>query len=429
MSIQLKYHDTTIEVPKPPAGNIEFLRGRTIEPLEDPVLTLRKSFENPIDSAPLIDMIPETGDISIMVSDRTRKTRLNILLPEIVNCLKKKNVVDNRIKSLICLGTHVPHTPVQIEELIGKDFLERFEVIESNQNNPDVFIDVGVTPSGTKVRFHEQAVNSGLLIVTGGITFHYFAGFSGGRKSFLPGISHVSTIQKNHRWTYMRQNGEFVRNQDCSSARLDGNPVSDDMEESYKLMTTPSFLVNVIVTPTGEIADIFCGDVIKAHRTGCARLSELYSMPIDYKADIVIASAGGHPTDINLLQTHKSMINASRVVKPGGTVFLAARCVEDFSMSDYPEFVLKNSRKKLIERLMENYEILGGTTDNLMSIADNFRLFFHSGLDSETLIAMGVRPFNAGQGNWDEVFKGIDINSSCYIMPDASKFLPVLNGH
>ena len=95
-------------------------------------------------------------------------------------------------------------------------------------------------------------------------------------------------------------------------------------------------------------------------------------------------------------------------------------------MKDYPEFMLKNSRKKLIERLIENYEILGGTTDNLMSIADNCRLFLHSGLDSETLSAMGVKPFNAGNGNWDEVFKGIDSNSRCYILQNASKFLPVL---
>ena len=150
------------------------------------------------------------------------------------------------------------------------EYLNRFETKESHQENPDDFMDAGTTPSGTNVRYHSQAMNSNLLICTGGITFHYFAGFSGGRKLFLPGISHVSSIQQNHRMTYIEKDGEYVRNPACKSTALDGNPVSDDMEDGFRLMPVASFLVNVILNPQGEVAGIFAGDVIEAHRAGFA---------------------------------------------------------------------------------------------------------------------------------------------------------------
>jgi nickel-dependent lactate racemase len=426
MPIQLKYHDQTIEVPDPPVGEIITLKGKTITPLTDPRSSVLKTFNNPINSAPLKKMIPPGGLITVIVSDRTRKTRLDIILPVLIDYLSKNGVINEKIRILVCLGTHKRHTSEQIEKLIGTKILRRCKVIESHQEDQNAFVDVGKTPRGTPVRFNRRAVESGLLITIGNITFHYFAGFSGGRKSFLPGISCEETIQTNHKLTYMKQNGKFVRNPMCASTVLDGNPVSEDMEDAFRLMPVPSFLINTVLNPDGDIAGIFAGNVIDAHRAGCDEFTKHYSLPITRKADIVIASAGGYPTDINLLQSHKSMVNASEALKPGGTLFLTARCIEGVNLEDYPEFVATHTRQELIDKLMLAYRILGGTTDNLMGLAEKYRIFLVSGLESSTLTNLGVKPFDMGHPDWDEVFNGLDGNSTCYVMPNASKYLPIL---
>lgn len=427
MPIKLKYHDQTIEVPDPPVGEILTLKGNPVNPLADPRASLLKTLDHPINSAPLKEMIPSDGPITVMVSDRTRKTRLDIILPVLMNYISKNGIPNEKIRILVCLGTHKRHTAEQLEKLIGTKLLRRYKVIESHQEDQRAFIEVGKTPRGTPVRFNRNALESGLLIPIGNITFHYFAGFSGGRKSFLPGISCEETIQTNHKLTYMKQNGEFVRNPMCASRVLDGNPLNEDMEDAFRLIPVPSFLVNTVLNPEGDIAGIFTGNVIDAHRAGCDEFTRHYSLPITKKADIVIASAGGYPADINLLQSHKSMVNASEALKPGGTLFLTARCIEGVNLEDYPEFIATHTRQELIEKLMQGYRILGGTTDNLMGRAEKFRIFLVSGLESSTLTNLGVKPFDMEHPNWDEVFKSLDGNSTCYVMPNASKYLPVMN--
>lgn len=426
MGILLKYHNTQIEVPDPPVREIKTLTGGNIEPLSNPADSLLLALDNPIESPPLRDMIPPRGYVCILVSDITRKTRMDVVLPVILNYLNNNGVGDERIRILVCIGTHKRHTEEQLIKIVGSDCIGRFDINETHQENPDDYIYTGNTDHETPVYFHKVAVDSSLIIATGGITFHYFAGFSGGRKSFIPGLARVDTIQTNHSLTYLKVNGEGKRNPNCESARLDGNPVSEDMEDGFKLMPTPSFLVNLILNPTGEVAGICTGDVISAHRQGCERFKALYSIPIDREADIVLASAGGYPSDINLLQSHKSMINCEKAVKKQGTIFLSARCSEGISLSGYPDFMKTHSRAELIDRLISNYEIHGGTTDNLMNITDNAKLFLMSDIDNDTLKAVGVTPFKAGENSWDDIFRGLSGDSLCYVMPDASKFMPVL---
>jgi nickel-dependent lactate racemase len=426
MPIQLKYHDQTIEIPDPPVGEIITLKGNPIAPLPDPRTSLQKAFDHPINSEPLRNMIPSKGSITLMVSDRTRKVRLDIILPVLMDYLSENCVPEERIRILVCLGTHKRHTQEQLEKLIGTEFLKKYKVFESHQDDQSAFVDFGKTPRGTPVRFNRLAVESSLLIAIGNITFHYFAGFSGGRKSFLPGIACEETIQTNHKLTYMKQNGKFVRNPNCASTVLDGNPLSEDMEDAFHLMPVPSFLINTLLNQESDIAGVVAGNVIDAHRNGCDVFTQAYSLPIEKKADIVIASAGGYPTDINLLQSHKSMVSACAALKPGGTLFLSARCSEGVNLEDYPEFVATHKRSELIKKLMQGYRILGGTTDNLMGLAEKFRVFLVSGLESSTLIHLGVKPFDMEHPDWDDVFNGLDGDSTCYVMPNASKYLPIM---
>ena len=427
-NIKLKYHDTYIEVPVPHARFLGMLEGKEIASLKDPQKVIIDSLDKPIESAPLRAMIPPDGRIAIMVSDRTRNTRLDILLPLLFSYLNACGVKDDRILVMVCLGTHKCHTAEGLQKHIGARIFERCCVNESNHEEDDAYIHVGTTPKGTKVRFRRDILDSKLLIVTGGITFHYFAGYSGGRKSFIPGIASCDTVQQNHRMTYIEtSDGRFVRNPACKSGNLDGNPVSEDMEDAFRLMPVPSFLVNVILNPRGEISGVFTGDVIKAHRKGTNEFKRLFTIPIDSCADFIIASAGGYPTDINLLQSHKSLVNASMAVKPGGRIYLAARCVEGINLDKYPEFVRVHGHEKLIDELQRNYEISGGTTDNLMTIAKTVKTFLTSGLADDDVLNLGMIPFDPSRESWDTVFDGLGNDTTYYVMPNASKFMPIIN--
>ena len=426
-NIKLKYHDGTIEIPTPPGKCIGTLEGRDIPEIHNPDEAIRKALDNPIESPPLRDMIPKDGRITIMVSDRTRNTRLDIVLPAILKYLENHGVPRERIHILICLGTHKPHTQENLVKLLGDDICSKFSYCESRHEQEERYVYVGTTPRGTPIHFRQEALESKLLISSGGITFHYFAGFSGGRKGFLPGCASFKTVQHNHKMTYIAApDGHFTRNPACESAKMDGNPVSDDMEDAFRLMPVPSFLVNVILNPKGEIASIFTGDVQKAHRAGCSEFKNLYTLPIKEQADLVLASPGGYPLDINLLQSHKSMVNAVRTVKPGGRMLVTAHCVEGINLDKYPDFVKEHGHEELANELQRNYEILGGTTDNLMSMADKVRIYLVSNLPSEYVKILGMTPVNASNEGWDTVFSGLGNSSSYYVMPNASKFMPVI---
>ena len=427
INIKLKYHDGMIEIPTPPGRCIGTLEGREIQSIKNPKEAILMALDNPIESPPLRNMIPKDGRITIMVSDRTRNTRLDIVLPVILKYLNDHGVTQERIHILICLGTHKSHTQENIVKLLGEDVCSKFSYCESKHEQDEEYVYVGTTPRGTPVHFRREAVESKLLIATGGITFHYFAGFSGGRKGFLPGCSSFRTIQHNHKMTYMTNpDGELVRNPSCESGRLDCNPLSEDMIDAFRLMPVPSFLVNVVLNPKSEIALVFAGDVVKAHRAGCTEFKKLYILPIVEQADLVIASPGGYPLDINLLQSHKSMVNASRAVKTGGKLLVAANCVEGVNLDRYPDFVKEHGHEELVRELQRNYEILGGTTDNLMTMADKIKIYLVSSLPIEYVKILGMIPVDPSKNDWDKVFMDIGDSSTFYVMQSASKFMPVV---
>src|SRR5205085_8213055 len=168
----------------------------------------------------------------------------------------------------------------------------------------------------------------------GAIGFHYFAGFTGGRKSILPGLASYGAIRQNHLLALDFDSDSVRRRAGVGPGRLDGNAVHEDMQQACAMLA-PSFLINTVLNERREIVQVFCGDWRNAHRLGCAEYAGRHTAYMDEKRDIVIASCGGSPKDINLIQAHKALDMATWALKDGGDLILLARCQEGTGRDDF----------------------------------------------------------------------------------------------
>jgi nickel-dependent lactate racemase len=187
--------------------------------------------------------------------------------------------------------------------------------------------------SGRRLRLNRRAVGAELLVVTGAITFHYHAGFTGGRKAVLPGLASRADVLANHART-LSEGSTGGRDPRCRPGGLDGNPVHEEMEAAARLLTErlvertgrPPFLVNTVMAEGGGLAAVFAGDLFAAFRRGTEYVDRHFRAPFGRPFDLAVASAGGDPRDRTFYQAHKAFDHASRAVRDGGAVVLAAAC-------------------------------------------------------------------------------------------------------
>lgn len=278
---------------------------------------------------------------SLLVSDITRPSPSHLLLPPLVKRLQEIGVSD--IKVVFGLGTHRRMTPKE-ESLLLKDCIN----IPHLQHNPERCLRLEKTKRGTPVEIFEEVASSDLIIATGNIEYHYYAGYSGGAKALLPGVSSERSVMKNH---------ELMRDPRSISGRLD-SPVRQDMEEAAKIAGL-DFILNVVLNSRKEIVRAVAGDFIQAHRSGAAIVDRMYKRKVT-PAEIVVTCAGGRPKDLNLFQAHKALDNARGAAAPGGTIILLAECSEGFGNPVFERWACEaESAKDCIDRFGREYEFGG----------------------------------------------------------------------
>ena len=284
--------------------------------------TLR-AIRNPIGTKPLKELVKKGDTVAITASDLTRPVRSKDFLPVILDELNAAGVPDSDICLVVATGTHRGHTPAEDLEVYGEEVVKRIKIYQHDCKSPDL-VYKGETSRGTPIWQDARVSHADKIIITGGVSLHPFAGFGGGRKGVMPGVSGLKTINHNHLLALTDEVGGGC-NPETICGRLDGNRVSEDMEEVCRALN-PAFLVNVVFTPDGDVHEVVAGDWFKAHRQGCADLFTMSKVPIDHKADVVIASAGGAPKDTNLYQGTKAHMNADFAVKDGGILIVALDC-------------------------------------------------------------------------------------------------------
>lgn len=330
----LGFGNGTLHVALPQAQVLNVVEGRSVAPLADVAAAVRQAVRQPIGTPPLGQVVHAGDKVAVVASDVTRSwIHFEQLLPPLLDELNAAGVPDEDITLVVALGAHRLHTDKDNLAVYGQEVVNRVKIIQSQAQRSADFSYVGTTTRGVKVYLNKHVLAADKVILTGGIVYHLMAGFGGGRKSVLPGIAGYDTIQGNHSFCLHAEVGKGI-SAACVSGKLVGNDMHDDMME-MAAMLKPAFLLNAVFTPEGQFARVVAGHWEQAWQDGCRTVEQIYGVPINGQTDVVIASAGGYPKDINLYQGSKTVDNAFMAVKSGGVNIVALECRE---IAEPPDF-------------------------------------------------------------------------------------------
>ena len=237
------------------------------------------------------------------------------------------------------------------------------------------------------MKVHRALLEFDKILVTGSVGFHYHAGFSGGRKGLVPGLCARETIVSNHLRT-LQEDGS--RNPASRAGVLTGNPVHEDMEEAASFLNV-ALLINTVMTPAGEIGRLWVGDRVVAHRQACEYLASTRTVRLCPR-ELVIVSAGGHPSDLNLVQAHKAFEGAFPALTPGGTMILLAACPEGAGSSDFSDGLARRTESDLVQSILADYRVYSQTALSWRRKAASCRLILVSGLDPKEVERASAEP-------------------------------------
>ncbi len=332
----LKYGKGTLGLDMADERLVHVIEGAPYEALDDIEGAVRQALDNPIGTAPLQVLVNAGETVCIVVSDITRAwLRYDLFLPAVVNYLNEAGIPDEDIFLLIAYGAHRLQTEAESRAEFGDEIVNRLRIEHSSGINPDSkFVHLGETAHGGPIEINELAVKADRVILTGAIMYHSMAGFGGGRKAVLPGISSYKAIQSNHCLCLGPNQGDGI-----SEAAVSGNIShtnlmhQDQMEHAAAL--DADFLINVVFNAEDKIAKLMCGHWDDAWHEGTELVDTIYGVPIDELADCVIVTSGGYPKDINLYQALKAQENAIKACKPGGVVIMLMELEDINEPSDF----------------------------------------------------------------------------------------------
>lgn len=365
--------------------------------------------------APLLRKKAKPGQkIAIIVSDISRPVPTVELLPPVLEELRHAGCRTEDITIVFALGSHRHHMEEEQKRLVGEDVYERYRCVDSD---PEDCVHLGVTKNGTPVDITRSVAEADFRICTGNIEFHYFAGYSGGAKAIMPGVSSMAAIQSNHRLLVC--DGAYA-------GRLEGNPVREDIEEAGEICGI-DYIVNVVLDEHRRIIYAVAGDVIAAHREGCRYLDRMYRKPLRERADIVLVSQGGAPKDVNLYQTQKALDNAKYAVRKGGTIILIGACREGLGSTKFAQWLSEApNAHSMIERIQQNFELGGHKAAAIAMVLEKARIDLVSEMDDALVRSIFLNPQPSAQAALDQAMERYGKNATVLALPFGGATLPIV---
>ncbi|MDU1052580.1 nickel-dependent lactate racemase [Clostridium baratii] len=303
---------------------------------------VEKALDNPIGSERLEDLVKGKKDMVIITSDHTRPVPSKVTMPILLRRIREVNP-DIDIKILIATGFHRPTTREELINKFGEEIVENENIIIHVSTDENMLVNVGKLPSGGDLVLNKYAMEAEFLIAEGFIESHFFAGFSGGRKSILPGVASATTIMANHC-------GEFISSPHARTGKLCHNPIHKDMLYAAKKANL-AFILNVVIDSEKKVINAFAGDSEEAHKEGCKFVLDLSEVK-KVDCDIAIVTNGGHPLDQNIYQAVKGMTAAEATCNPGGVIIMVAACEDGHGgQSFYDNLANAASPRELLDRI------------------------------------------------------------------------------
>jgi len=377
------------------------------------------AFDSPIESLAVEDLISPGESVLIVVSDATRATGSAQVVNLLVRRLIQGGTLPANVAIIFATGIHRAVTPEEKLELLTPFIVQRVRLLDHDASNPANLINLGVTDLCTPVAVNRALKEFDHVVTVGAIGFHYFAGFTGGRKSICPGLAAATTVEATHMLALDFANGG--RRAGVGAGLLDGNLVHEECERVAGIIK-PSFTINTVVDERGRIVQLYVGQWRDAHRHGCLDYLSNHSVEIPARRDVVVASCGGFPYDINLIQAHKTLDMAAYACRGGGTIILLAECRDGLGRPDFLKWFQETDSRALEERLRHAYEVNGQTAWALLTKTERFRVVLVSDLPPDDVRLMRMMPSRS----LDEALTQVGSEADGYIMQRGSAWLPVV---
>jgi len=388
-----------------------------LEPNEVPVeLTggeeVLRALLNPVGTPRLKDIVKKGEKVAIITSDITRPMPTGKVLPHVLDELETAGVDLKDVLVVFALGAHRAHTEEEMRYLAGDASFERVKCVDADASD---CAHLGVTEMGTPVDVYTPVAKADRRICLGNVEYHYFAGYSGGAKAIMPGVSTRDAIQSNH--------SRMVEAAACAG-RIEGNPVRADIDAVANFVPI-DFILNVVLNEKKEIIKAFAGHYIQAHRQACAFLDKLYKAEIDARADIVIVSPGGYPKDINLYQAQKALDNAKHAVKKGGVVILTASCKEGLGEHVFERWMTgSDSPDAMVQEIERNFELGGHKAAAIAMVLQDADIYLVSDMDGDFVRSIFLEPYGSVQAAYDAAADKLGKDAKVIVMPYGGSTLP-----
>ncbi|MBE3091294.1 MAG: nickel-dependent lactate racemase [Candidatus Atribacteria bacterium] len=384
--------------------------------VKDNVKAIKEAIKNPIGS-PTIPIITRGKRNAVVIcTDITRPTPDKLLIPPILNELNKGGISDKNIKVIIARGQHRKMTEEEVKEKVGEEVLKRVKISQHDPDNNLFYL--GKSKRGNELWVNKDVAQADVKISTGNIVPHRYAGYGGGAKSILPGISSRDTIGYNHL---------YVETGEAALGKTKGNPVREEMEEAAKMIGL-DMIVNTVMNVKNEIVKVVAGDPAMAYQAGVKACNDIYGVKIPGKADIILASS--YPMDINFHQASKTLEAIGHIIKEKSTIIMLSPCYEGIGGKDFVDFLKEKTPEDIIKNIKAHPEknVVSGIISYLITkCKEKAKIYLISeGIEDKDIIEMGMLPAKSAQSVLNDVLKDYGDEAKVLVLPTASVTLPLL---
>ncbi len=383
---------------------------------------LNQALDNPVHADSFSRASAHKNRIGIVVPDITRPAVSRHILPLIVTRLNSMSYSDDQITVFFARGIHRHHTDVEQRYLLGDELAGRIRCRDHNAYaERNYFCHLGTTRAGTPVIVNKELLDHDGIILLGSSSFHYFAGYGGGRKLLIPGMAAFKTCRANH-LLLLDEDGN--RRPGIAPGYLRWNPIHLDMLEAAAYVS-PDFCINVIVDTHNTIEHIIAGHWCSSHEHACHYLFKKHSFPVEHRFDVVLVSCGGSPRDINFIQAHKALEMGFMLTGKGGTLVLVAECPDGMGHPELASWFEYENLAEMHANLVENYHIYGQTAYATRMKSSDTDILLYSQLDDAMVEKMGMIPIASLEGAECFIHEKHGKKFSGAILPHGAQILPV----
>lgn len=350
-----------------------------------------KALENDcVYSYGLTEVIEDAENILIVLPDSTRKSGAERILPYIMENIEKQS---KNFHFIIAVGTHRAPTENELKTILTPEIYSKYadRLITHDSDNYDEHDFYGITKRKTTVLINKAYRAHDTIISIGSVSYHYFAGYGGGRKMIVPGIAAKKTIMANHKLALNAMTR--ARHEHAVTGNLRNNPVHDDLVDAIMIAraTHTFFAVNTLLDNSARIIDMTCGDLFMSHIKAAEILDGLAAVDVDKKYDFAVLSAGGFPKDINMVQAQKSLDRIAPMLADGAKVAFFAECGDGYGNKFFQEFFDKSTSQEMLDELLSEYQINRQTAYNLKAKLERFDVYLYSAFSEADCKRMGFK--------------------------------------